>query len=49
MGVQTYIYRNFFAPFGPPEAASLAFAVCFVMVWLGLMWLLYRRAIFIKV
>jgi predicted acyltransferase len=32
-----------------PINASLAYAICFVLVWLGLMWLLYRRNIFIKV
>jgi hypothetical protein len=29
--------------------ASLLFALCFIGLWLFLMWLLYRKRIFIKV
>ena len=32
-----------------PVNASLAYAVCFVLFWLGVMWLFYRKNIFIKV
>ncbi|HEY0174241.1 MAG TPA: DUF5009 domain-containing protein [Pyrinomonadaceae bacterium] len=49
VALQTVIYRNVFASWLAPVNASLAFAVCFVLVWLGLMWLLYRRGVFIKV
>ena len=44
-----WIYQNVFAPVFSPLNASLAFAICFVLVWLGLMWILYRRKIFLKV
>lgn len=44
-----WIYDNVFTPLASPINASLAFAICFVLVWLGLMWILYRRKIFIKV
>jgi predicted acyltransferase len=47
--VQTIIYENLFASWAAPVNASLAFAVCTVLVWLGVMSLLYRRRIFIKV
>ncbi|HEX8188768.1 MAG TPA: heparan-alpha-glucosaminide N-acetyltransferase domain-containing protein [Pyrinomonadaceae bacterium] len=43
------IFRNLFLSWASPVNASLAFAVCFVLFWLGVMWLLYRRNIFIKV
>lgn len=43
------IYRNAFASWASPVNASLAFAISFVLVWLVLMWILYRRRIFIKV
>jgi predicted acyltransferase len=43
------IYENAFASWASPLNASLAFAVCFVLLWLGLMWVLYSRKIFIKV
>jgi predicted acyltransferase len=45
----SWIYTNIFAAWASPINASLAFAIAFVLVWLGLMWLLYRRNIFIKV
>jgi len=49
VALQTFIFRNLFASWASPVNASLAFAVCFVLVWLFLTWLLYRRRIFIKV
>jgi predicted acyltransferase len=49
VALQSVIFRNLFASWLTPVNASLAFAVCFVLVWLGLMWLLYRRGVFIKV
>ncbi len=45
----TWIYENVFASWASPVNASLAFAIAFVLVWLGLMWILYRRKIFLKV
>ena len=45
----SWIYQNVFAAMFSPINASLAFAICFVLVWLGLMWILYRRKIFLKV
>ena len=47
--LQTYLYQNLFASWLSPVNASLAYALCFVLVWLGLMTILYRRGIFIKV
>lgn len=44
-----WIYNNLFASWASPINASLAFAIVFVLVWLGLMWVLFRRKIFIKV
>ncbi len=49
VGLLSYLYQTLFASWMAPVNASLAYAVCFVLVWLGLMWLLYRRNIFIKV
>jgi predicted acyltransferase len=45
----SWIYENLFASWASPINASLAFAIAFVLVWLGLMWILYRRQVFIKV
>jgi predicted acyltransferase len=45
----SWIYERMFASWASPVNASLAFAIAFVLVWLGLMWILYRRQIFLKV
>jgi predicted acyltransferase len=47
--LQTYIYQRAYASWLSPVNASLAFAVCFVLLWLGLMAILYRKKIYIKV
>ncbi len=44
-----WIYEHLFASWASPLNASLAFAISFVLVWLVLMWILYRRKIFLKV
>jgi predicted acyltransferase len=49
VALHSVIFNNLFLSWASPINASLAFAVCFVLLWLGLMWLLYRRSIFIKV
>jgi predicted acyltransferase len=47
--LKSWTYNNLFASWASPINASLAFAITFVLVWLGLMWILYRRKIFIKI
>jgi predicted acyltransferase len=47
--LQTLIYQRAFASWLSPLNASLAFAVCFVLLWLGLMAILYKKKIYIKV
>jgi predicted acyltransferase len=44
-----WLYRHLFASWLPPYRASLAFAITFILLWLGLMWILYKRKIFIKI
>jgi predicted acyltransferase len=44
-----WIYNHIFSSWASPINASLAFAICFVLVCLGLMWILYRRRIFLKI
>lgn len=44
----SWVFENVFASWASPLNASLAFAITFVLVCLGLMWILYRRKIFIK-
>jgi len=49
ISVKAYIFQKFFAPLASPVNASLLFALAYVLFWLGVMWLLYRRKIFIKI
>jgi predicted acyltransferase len=49
ISLKTTIFETAFAPLASPMNASLIFAVCFIGLWLFLMWLLYRKNIFIKV
>jgi len=43
------IFRSAFASWLPAEAASLAFAVGFVLVWYLVLDLLYRRGVVIRI
>jgi len=45
----TYVYDKFFVPLASPVNASLLFAISYVLLWLFLTWLLYRKRIFIKI
>jgi predicted acyltransferase len=47
--LQTYIYEHFFASWAAPVNASLFYAITYIFFWLGLMTILYRKKIFIKV
>ena len=47
--MQGWIFRNLFLSWASPINASLFYAIAFILLWLLLMWLLYRKRIFIKV
>jgi predicted acyltransferase len=47
--LQTYIYEHLFAAWAAPASGSLLYALLYLLIWLGLMAILYRRKIFIKV
>ena len=47
--VQSIVYQTVFASWLAPKDASLAFAVCVVLFWLGVLTVLYRKKIFLKV
>jgi predicted acyltransferase len=49
VSIQAAIYQTAFAPWLPPKDASLLFAVCIVLLWLGILTILYRKKIFLKV
>jgi predicted acyltransferase len=47
--IKESLYNNLFASWASPINASLLWAISYVLFWLGVMTLLYRRKIFIKV
>ncbi len=49
ISLQKAIFDNVFLPLASPINASLLYAISFILVWLFLMWLLFRKQIFIKV
>ncbi len=49
ISLQGWIFTHIFLPIAAPLNASLLYAICYDFLWLFLMWLLYRKQIFIKV
>jgi predicted acyltransferase len=49
IALESAIYQSAFASWLAPKNASLAFAVCFVMFWYVILYVLYRKRIFLKV
>jgi predicted acyltransferase len=47
--LKTFIYENLYASWATPINASLLFALSVVLLWLGVLTILYRKRIFIKV
>jgi predicted acyltransferase len=47
--LQKWIFTTFYAPLASPINASLLYAVSYILLWLFLMWILYRNKIYIKV
>lgn len=49
ISLQSWIFTNIYLPLASPINASLMYAISFILVWLFLMWLLYRKQVYIKV
>jgi predicted acyltransferase len=47
--LETAIYQSVYASWLEPKNASLAFALTFVLFWYGIVYVLYRKRIFLKV
>ena len=47
--LQRVIYENLFSIWLPDNVASLSYAIAFVLVWLGILWPLWKRNIIWKV
>ena len=49
LSIQKVVMQSVFLPIFNPIDASLGFAISFILLWLFLMWLLYRKRIYVKV
>jgi predicted acyltransferase len=49
VSLKTILMQNIFEPLFSPINASLAFAVCFILFMYLIVWVMYKRKIFIKV
>jgi predicted acyltransferase len=49
ISLHTLSYRTFFKPYFEPQVASFLWALAFIGVWLGILWVLDRRGIVLKV
>jgi predicted acyltransferase len=48
--LKTYLYKNLFASWaGVNEFSSLLYPITYILIWLGIMWILYRKNIFVKI
>ncbi len=47
--LQGWIFDNVFLAIASPINASFLYAICFILFWFVLMWLLYRKEIYIKI
>jgi len=49
VGLRTWLYDTLFVPYFSPINASLAGAIVCVLIWLGILWVMYEKRIIIKV
>lgn len=49
MALKTYLFKTLFASVASPINASLLFAICYVLLWLGVMTILYKKRFFLKI
>ena len=47
--LKTWLYQTFFRPYFSPINASLAGAIVCVLIWLGVLWVMYRKGVIVKV
>jgi predicted acyltransferase len=49
VSLKSLLFDRLFAPWASPINASLGYACAYLLVWWGLMWILYRRRIVLRV
>ncbi|MBC6696515.1 acyltransferase family protein [Hymenobacter puniceus] len=47
--LRAWLYNTFFTPYFSPINASLAGALVCVLIWLGVLWVMYKKGVIIKV
>lgn len=48
--LKTYLYKKLFASWAGINAfSSLLYPITYLLIWLGIMWILYRKNIFVKI
>jgi predicted acyltransferase len=49
VSIKTIITQNLFEPYFSPLNASLGFAICWIVFMYGVVWVMYKKKIFVKV
>ena len=49
VSLQGFVYRGWYEPLASPKNASLLFALTNLVVLYAILWVMYRRRIFLKV
>jgi predicted acyltransferase len=49
VSLREIVFDAVFAPVGSPVLASALYAFVFMLIWLAIMWVLYRRGVFIRI
>jgi len=47
--LQERIFANWFAPYADPLNASFLYSLAFLLLWLIILWLMYRKRLFLKI
>jgi len=49
VALKTWMYTTFFTPYFSPFNASLAGAITCVLIWLAVLWVMYKKGVIVKV
>lgn len=49
IALKSFIYQNGFVPWAGNLNGSLFFAIAYILFWLGIMYLLYRKKVYVKI
>lgn len=49
LGAKEWMYQTYFTPYFSPINASLAGAITFILIWLGILWWMYSKKMIIKI